>query len=763
MKSKLSFIFLFFFSISFFANAENVQKITINGLVNIDRGTVLSYLPIESGDEAPSKEAEKRIIQALNKTNFFKKVELNYLGSELVINLQENPIIKFIEFKNYKEDRVLSVDIVEDIIENFSLKVGKIFSKKNIDRLLNDLKNLYADNAYYKTTIEVKYDLDLQNRIGIEIIFDEGERALISSMTIHGNNFFPDNDLLDLFDIGEADFFLINWFTDRDEFSRQSFDAGLSAITQKYLDAGFLDIKIIKENVVYNQNQDKLDIQIHINEGTQFKINEIHFTGNLLDFNVNRIRQEITLGRNDIFNRAEIIKGIKSITKLFQDKGFAYTKTTLNVSAIPNSDTLKIVINIDPDSRIFINRITISGNHSTQDDVIRREMKLLEGSLYSKTDLEQSISRIKRLGYFSDVSYELNRHPDKNKMDMSIKVVEQKTGEISIGLSHSNSTGAAINAGISQNNILGTGNVLDARVSNSEAVEELSFYFKNPHINKLGHSLSYGFTSKTINASDLDTSNYILDETSFILGYGVPISQDSNAFSDLKISNVGLTCGYSLKNYDEVGQCNSNDDLDMSLSFSYVENSLNDYYFPTDGLRNSYKLNLGLPVGDFNYYILETSRNSYTPILDKEVLKFATRFNIASGYGGKELPFYKRFFEGGASSIRGFDFNSLGEKYITTGKPRGGDLSLVSTLAIGTPGARIGIDNKNIRLSTFIDAGLIATKHSDFDPGNLRASTGAELTWLTPIGPVGIHYAIPFLKKANDATSSFSFELGTKF
>ena len=763
MKSKLSFIFLFFFSISFFANAENVQKITINGLVNIDRGTVLSYLPIESGDEAPSKEAEKRIIQALNKTNFFKKVELNYLGSELVINLQENPIIKFIEFKNYKEDRVLSVDIVEDIIENFSLKVGKIFSKKNIDRLLNDLKNLYADNAYYKTTIEVKYDLDLQNRIGIEIIFDEGERALISSMTIHGNNFFPDNDLLDLFDIGEADFFLINWFTDRDEFSRQSFDAGLSAITQKYLDAGFLDIKIIKENVVYNQNQDKLDIQIHINEGTQFKINEIQFTGNLLDFNVNRIRQEITLGRNDIFNRAEIIKGIKSITKLFQDKGFAYTKTTLNVSAIPNSDTLKIVINIDPDSRIFINRITISGNHSTQDDVIRREMKLLEGSLYSKTDLEQSISRIKRLGYFSDVSYELNRHPDKNKMDMSIKVVEQKTGEISIGLSHSNSTGAAINAGISQNNILGTGNVLDARVSNSEAVEELSFYFKNPHINKLGHSLSYGFTSKTINASDLDTSNYILDETSFILGYGVPISQDSNAFSDLKISNVGLTCGYSLKNYDEVGQCNSNDDLDMSLSFSYVENSLNDYYFPTDGLRNSYKLNLGLPVGDFNYYILETSRNSYTPILDKEVLKFATRFNIASGYGGKELPFYKRFFEGGASSIRGFDFNSLGEKYITTGKPRGGELSLVSTLAIGTPGARIGIDNKNIRLSTFIDAGLIATKHSDFDPGNLRASTGAELTWLTPIGPVGIHYAIPFLKKANDATSSFSFELGTKF
>jgi len=763
MKSKLSFIFLFFFSISFFANAENVQKITINGLVNIDRGTVLSYLPIESGDEAPSKEAEKRIIQALNKTNFFKKVELNYLGSELVINLQENPIIKFIEFKNYKEDRVLSVDIVEDIIENFSLKVGKIFSKNNIDRLLNDLKNLYADNAYYKTTIEVKYDLDLQNRIGIEIIFDEGERALISSMTIHGNNFFPDNDLLDLFDIGEADFFLINWFTDRDEFSRQSFDAGLSAITQKYLDAGFLDIKIIKENVVYNQNQDKLDIQIHINEGTQFKINEIQFTGNLLDFNVNRIRQEITLGRNDIFNRAEIIKGIKSITKLFQDKGFAYTKTTLNVSAIPNSDTLKIVINIDPDSRIFINRITISGNHSTQDDVIRREMKLLEGSLYSKTDLEQSISRIKRLGYFSDVSYELNRHPDKNKMDMSIKVVEQKTGEISIGLSHSNSTGAAINAGISQNNILGTGNVLDARVSNSEAVEELSFYFKNPHINKLGHSLSYGFTSKTINASDLDTSNYILDETSFILGYGVPISQDSNAFSDLKISNVGLTCGYSLKNYDEVGQCNSNDDLDMSLSFSYVENSLNDYYFPTDGLRNSYKLNLGLPVGDFNYYILETSRNSYTPILDKEVLKFATRFNIASGYGGKELPFYKRFFEGGASSIRGFDFNSLGEKYITTGKPRGGELSLVSTLAIGTPGTRIGIDNKNIRLSTFIDAGLIATKHSDFDPGNLRASTGAELTWLTPIGPVGIHYAIPFLKKANDATSSFSFELGTKF
>jgi len=332
-----------------------------------------------------------------------------------------------------------------------------------------------------------------------------------------------------------------------------------------------------------------------------------------------------------------------------------------------------------------------------------------------------------------------------------------------LGLSHSNATGAAVTAGISQNNILGTGNTLDARISNSDAIEELSFFFKNPHINNQGHSLSYGFTDKTTNASDLDASNYVLDESGFSLGYGVPLADTANISAELKLSDINLTCGSSLRTVDEIVQCNSNDNSDLTTTFTYVNNSLNDFYFPTDGTRNILKTTIGLPLGDFKYYRFESSYVDYEPVLNDKILKISSRFNTGAGYGGDDLPFYKRFYEGGSSSVRGFDFNSLGAKYTSTGKPKGGELSWINSLAIGAPSKFVGIDNDNMRISLFADGGLISEKQSSFDLNDFRASSGLALSWLTPIGPIGVHYAIPLIKKAGDATSSFQFELGTSF
>jgi len=346
---------------------------------------------------------------------------------------------------------------------------------------------------------------------------------------------------------------------------------------------------------------------------------------------------------------------------------------------------------------------------------------------------------------------------------MFITVLEQKTGEISIGLSHSNSTGGAITAGISQNNILGTGNTLDARLSNSDAVEEMSFYFKNPYINDAGHSLSYGITNRVLNASDLDTSDYNLDEMGFSFGYGIPLSEDSSIFSELLVVSNDLKCGSSLRLYDEVSQCGSNDDLDFTVSLSYNKNTLNDFYFPTDGTRTSLKSSVSLPVADFKYYLLESSVKGYKPVLDNKVFKYSSRFKTGSGYAGDELPFYKRVYEGGSSSVRGFDFNSLGAKYSTTNKPKGGELSWISSIGLGAPASIIGLDNENMRVSAFIDGGIISEKQSDLDFSEFRASSGLAFYWLTPIGPLGVHYAIPLIKKSDDLTTSFSFDLGTSF
>jgi len=756
----LTFLLIF----SFNAFSQKLEEISIKGLSNISRGTVLSNLAVEVGDEIPNDSIQRIIYENLLRTNFFENVQLKIDSSTLVIEVVENPVIKYFDFKDYEDNEVLNDEIISNIKDNFNLKSGKIYSKSNLDKLIKQLKVLYSNSAFFNTEIKVLLNTDDKNRVGIELVFDEGDQALIKTMNIVGNKYFEEDDLLDVFDIGEPDFFLINYFTEKDKFSRPSYKAGIDSLIKKYTDEGFLDLAITKEEINFLKESNEIEILISIVEGTQYKVGEFVFTGELMGINPQILREKIEINDGEIFKRSAVINAVKTITRLFQDQGYAFSNTSLSVKSEKDSDLLKIFLDLKHDAKIYIDRIIIEGNHRTQDNVIRRESKLLEGSLYSKSDLEDSIRQIKRLGYFSDVTYDIQRHAEnKDKIDLLLSVTEQKTGEISVGLSHSNSTGAAVTAGISQNNILGTGNTLDARISNSEAVEELSFYFKNPHLNNQGHSLSYGYTDKTTNASNLDTSNYNLDETGFLIGYGIPVSDISNISAELKISDINLKCGYSLRTSDEVDQCNSNNSSDITTTLVFAENSLNDFYFPTDGSRNILKTTIGLPIGDFKYYRFESSYANYEPVFDDKIFKFSTRFNTGAGYGGDDLPFYKRFYEGGSSSVRGFDFNSLGAKYTSTGKPKGGELSWINSLAIAAPSKFIGIDNDNMRISLFTDGGLISEKQSSFDLNDFRASSGLALNWLTPIGPIGIHYALPIIKKNGDATSSFQFELGTSF
>jgi len=756
---RLFLLFLLLFSS--ISRAELISRIEINGLEKISRGSVLNYIPIETGEEFNKGDLDN-ISNSLLKTNFFTTVETNFSDQVLKINVKENPSIKFIEFKNYKEDLVLNQEIIDALLKNFDLNLGKIFVDANLTKLIENLTELYKTKAFYQTKISIKKLLDEKNRIGIELTFEEGERALISSISIQGSNFFEEDDLLDEFDIGEADFFIINYFTERDHFSEKKYLAAIETLRSKYFESGFLEMVIESEKVDFDQKNNQILITLKINEGPQFLFGKVQFIGDFLDQNSENLLAYFKLKQGDVFKRKNVILGIKKIVEYLQDKGYAYASIDSKlIPALGNEIDIEIISNLD--RLIYINRIEISGNTRTQDDVVRRQLRLLEGQSYSKKQLDESISRIKRLGYFSSVEYELKRHSlNIDKADIVINVVEAKTGEFTIGLSHANSTGAAVTAGISQQNILGTGNVLKANFSNSEAVKDASIYFKDPYFNNEGHSISYGFFNKSIDAANLDTSSYIVDESGINFGYGIPISGISNVFSEFRASTIDLTCGTTMLTVNEPSQCAANDDLDLNISLSYTRDDLNDFYFPTNGSKRLLKTVLTLPGSDYQYYKFEASNRNYYPVFKDKVFKFSSRLNYGTGIGNKELPFFKRYFEGGTSSVRGFDFNSLGAKYID-GKPKGGEISIISSIALGSSLDFAGLDNENMRISAFVDAGTLAEKSSDFSLNDLRSSTGVQFTWLTPIGPIGLHYARPLLKKSTDSTSSFRFDLGASF
>ena len=766
-RKRMMLVFFKFLTIllgfsSTFVYAERIKVININGLDTISRGTVLNYLPVEVGDD-PSKADLNVAAKSLLDTNFFSEVSIKYINDNLNITVSENPTIKFFEVINFKEDEVLSEKTIDEIKDNFNLNVGKVFVNSELNNLLDQLGNLYRYNGFYDFKIAPILKTDINNRIGITLDINEGERALIKSFSIKGSKHFNEATLLDEFEIGEPDFYLLNLITEKDKFSIQKFEAGISQVNTKYQNSGFLDFAILDKSIMYQPEDKSLIISLNVREGNRYKIGSIVFPDSISTEIKQKLRQFIELSDHEFLDRKKLLRGIESIAKYFQNQGFAFSVVESKVTKATKMGELTISILIDESVLTYIDRIVISGNNKTQDDVIRRQMKLLEGQIYSKKDLDESINKIKRLGYFSDVKYSLVPSLDKTKADLKIEVTETKTGEISVGLSHSNSTGAAITAGISQNNILGTGNILNANYSNSSAVKEISFYFKDPFFNDHNHSISYGYFDKQIDAANLDASNYSISESGFVAGYGIPLGEFSNIFVENRTSTIDLTCGSDLSNIYEINQCGSNDDFDSKLKFSYIENSLNDFYFPTDGSKTNMTFTFSLPgISDFKYYQIESAYRLYNPIFDDKTFKFSTRVNFAEGYGNKSLPFYKRYFEGGSSSVRGFDFNSLGSKYLN-GKPKGGELSFVSSIGLSSSLNFLGIDNPNMRGIIFSDAGAISEKLNDFELDDIRSSVGVQFSWLTPIGPLGFNLAKPLIKKSGDSTETFSFELGAKF
>lgn len=748
-------------SMATIAQATPIKSIDILGLNAISRGTVLSYLPIEVGDDY-NKKTSAQIIRALYKTHFFKDIEVSESDQVLKIKLQENPHIKYVELLNYS-DKVIEEDSINQVLKSMDLSQGKIFNKRQLDKLITQLEATYTSKGYYGIKITKTIEIDAQNRVGIELDINEGEVARISSMKISGAKVHDEDDLLDLFEIGEADFFILNYFTEKDHYSKVALDAGVEALKSLYVNSGYLDFKITQVKTALSDDKQNISINIQINEGAEYKIGSIKFSGDLLNQSIDNLNSLLIISEGDVFKRKKVVASIQAITDLFSDQGYAFAKIDAITTENTKTHVIDLDINVSLNKKVYINRITIVGNTRTQDGVIRREIGIAEGGLYSNTELDESIKKIKRLGFFSDVQMEVSKLKDFNdKINLHFSVEETKTGTFSIGLSHSNSSGAAFNVGIKENNFLGTGNTLNAALSNSEAVQEMSFYFSDPYFTEDKHSISYGVFTKSIDGASLDVSSYKIDEAGFSLGYGIPLTEETRISADIRISSRDVTCGTTFAGADyEQAQCASGDKTEVKTNVRWSNNTLDNFNYPTEGQKNSLSLDLALPIADFRYYKLDASHKSYYPLGNDITWKINSSLGLAQGYGGKELPFFKRYYGGGSSSVRGFDFNSLGATY-TDGKAKGGELSLLAGTSLISPMKFIN-DSKNMRMSAFIDAGSVEEKASNVSLDQIRMSAGVAFSWLTPVGPLGIYAATPLIKKSTDKTKTIEFTLGSSF
>ena len=771
MKNKsnqlLAFLLLFFTS---HAYSESINEINFIGLNNASEELLLQKLPINIGDEYSDSSGDI-IIQSLFNTGLFSDISIKIINGKLDVLLEENPLIKYVEFDQDIDKGIsawlnqtkphLNSEKLEELLLSESFSSGDIFTDKKLNNFISILESKYLQNGYFNTLIDSKVDIDSQNRAGVIFRIKQGKRAKIESFEIIGASKINKDELLKLFAIGEADMAVINYFTNKDLFTESEFQSGIDSMANKYYDSGYLDFIILNAETSLNEAKDEISINLEITEGVQYFLGDVSFNGDLAGFSIKELNNTVNLTKGNIFNRNLVIQSIQNLTDLFADKGYAFVEVSPITSETENK--VNIDFNICQNKKVYINRISISGNTRTQDDVIRREIGISEGGLYSRSILRDSLLKLRRLGYFSDVQIstsEVSNMPDKININFSVK--ETQTGAISFTMSHSNNYGISFGAGIEEKNIFGSGNTLNAQIKVSESFNKVSFYFMNPNYNDAGHSVSIGAFRSEINDDDVAVNSYEIDSSGASFGYGIPLSNNTNIFGDLEYSKNTIKCSalFSGTGY-ESSQCATSKNDEFKATISWSENSLNNYLYPTEGVNNSIVGGLSLPLGDYRYYSLSANHTGYTPISDNTTLKLTGNFNLAKGYSNKELPFYKRYFGGGSGSVRGFGNKTLGPTY-PNNKAKGGEISILASANLITP-AFFFDNNEKMRMSAFVDAGNIFEKSSNIDLGDLRMSAGFGFAYLSPIGSIGAFVSTPILKKDGDTIENFGFSLGTGF
>ena len=655
----------------------------------------------------------------------------------------------------------LTSKMLSDQLTENELSIGSIYTKRKLNDFISLLESQYYNVGYYNAQITQNVSIDDQNRAGIELDIIQGNRAKIDSFTISGSDNLKEKNLLKLFKIGEPDMAFMNYFTNKDDFSQSELSRGVDLMTNTYFDSGYLDFKVLNINLSLDDNDEKIFIDIEISEGIQYKIGTLTFNGELGNISLNIISDAITLKKGDIFNRNLVIQNIQILTDLFADQGYAF----VDIKPVTSDflDTVNIDFGVSLNKKAYVNRITISGNTRTQDEVIRREIGISEGGLYSRSELRKSLLKLRRLGYFSDVQISTSEVEGmKDKIDIDFSVVETQTGSVSFSMSHSNNYGISFGAGIEEKNIFGSGNTLNADLKLSESFNKVSFYFMNPNFNDQGHSISLGAFKSEINDDDVAENSYEINSTGLSFGYGVPLNDDTRLNSSLEYSKNDIKCSslFSGAGY-ESSQCaiKSNDEVKLNISWS--QNTLNNYMYPTEGVSNSLSTGISLPIGDYKYFNISADHTSYSPISNSTTLKLTGNLNLSKGYGGKSLPFYMRHFGGGAGSVRGFGNKTLGPLY-PNGKAKGGELSMLGSANLIAP-AYFFDNNEKMRMSAFLDAGNIYEKSSNIKLGDLRMSAGFGFAYLSPIGSIGAFLSTPIIKKSGDIIESFGLSLGSGF
>jgi outer membrane protein insertion porin family len=798
------------------ADSFTIADIRVEGLQRISEGTVYNYLPLNPGDVLTPANSRSSI-RELYRTGFFADVSMSREGNILVITVLERPAIANVSLSGNK---AIKEEELRRVLFDIGLSEGEVFDRLVLDRLSQELVKQYFSQGRYAVDVDTRVtELD-RNRVRIAIVIDEGDVAEIRHINVVGNETFTDKEILKEFEADVKPFWKF-WSKDG-QYSREKLSGDMEKLRSYYLDRGYVDFSVESTQVSISPNKEDIYITANVVEGDVYGVDDISITGDLV-IDEGTLKRLIIVQPGEIFSRKKIEQSVENITSVLSNIGYAFS----NVNPITDVDRDNRVVSInffvDPGKRVYIRRIQFVGNNKTKDEVLRREMRQMEGAWFSQGAIDRSKVRMQRLSYFEQVEVETPAVPGTDdQVDVIVTVSERPAGSFTVGLGYSQVQGLIASLSIQQENFIGSGKRLGLGLSHSSIISSLNLSYDNPYWSEDGVSRGFYARYQEFDQGAANISTFTSSEYALGFNFGVPVTEVDYLRSGAGFRSSQLNIGQftcieinpdNPQVCDEFGLVPSpGDPLSNSLDFngdgvisnserefdvfdwsvSWSRDSRNHFLNPSRGSAQSLTLQTALPGSTRQYYKLYYRGAKYWPIWGGLVVSVKGNLGYGDSYDSYDkdsqatpidtdlppglqqtcdqtdimaldtgLPFYEHFYSGGVRDLRGYDDNTLGPKDRFC-RAVGGDFKVAGGMELAFPTPFVG-NQSGTRIALFVDTGYVYENVKAFDANKLRGSFGLSVTWEAPIGPIVISYAFPFNDRPGDRTEDLQFSFGTTF
>lgn len=736
-----------------------VKDIRIEGLQRIEPGTVFAYLPIKRGDAFTDDKASEAI-RALYDTGLFSDVRIATEGDVVIVTVAERPVIASIDYSGLHE---FEKDALNKALKGVNLSQGRPLDKSLVDRAEQELKRQYLTRGFYAAEVTTTVTPVDQSRVSILFTVNEGPSAKIRQINFIGNKVFSTSTLRDEMQQSTPNWF--SWYTKNDLYSKDKLTTDLENVRSYYLNRGYLEFNIESTQVSISPDKKDMYLTLTVHEGEPYTISDVKLAGNLLDRGP-ELKKLVKIKAGDRFSAEKLQATTKAIVDKLGEYGYAFA----TVNAQPEIDQahhkVALTMQVEPSRRVYVRRINIVGNTRTRDEVVRREMRQLESSWFDSSRLALSKDRINRLGYFTDVDVTtVPVESTADQVDVDVKVTEKPTGAITLGAGFSSTDKVVLSAGVSQDNVFGSGTSLSVNINTAHTYRTLTVTQINPYFTVDGIKRITDVYYRTTQPLYYSTnSSFRIITAGGDLKFGIPFSEVDTVYFGAGFEqnrlDVDSSTPQSYRDYvDSFGRVSNN----VPLTIGWSRDSRDSALVPSRGYYTQANAEYGTPVGATTYYKADLQAQYYYSFARGFVLGLNFQGGYGNGVGNKPYPIFKNYFAGGIGSVRGYEPSSLGPRDKSTNDPIGGSKMVVGNVELTFPLPGTGYD-RTLRVFTFFDGGNVwGNVGNSVGSNGLRYGYGVGLAWISPIGPLKLSLGFPVQKHTSDQYQKFQFQIGTAF